>query len=146
MQPDGCAARRITWAGMYSRLELVALVRRCFAFGASQDLLKARVNSRPSQPLWSCPDRLPSLRFCGFSNPFLKIGVRGGDSAAGRELARAMSKPLACDGRPRWKYPVCCVLTWKRYLRICIRRQTRALPALSLYFLSAPSFFGFLLW
>ena len=34
------------------------------------------------QPLWRCPDRLPSLRFRGFSNPFLKIGVRGGDSGA----------------------------------------------------------------
>ena len=99
------AARRTTWAGMCSWLELVALVRRCrltptcfaspsdsqakgllnlwVAFGASQDLLKARVNSRPSQPLWSCPDRLPSLRFRGFSNPFLKIGVRGGDLRAG---------------------------------------------------------------
>ena len=53
--------------------------------------LKARSNASLSltnvrellpQPLWRCPDRLPSLRFRGFSNPFLKIGVRGGDSGA----------------------------------------------------------------
>ena len=38
------------------------------------------------QPLWSCPDRLPSLRFRGFSNPFLKI--RGAEPRLRRGAAR----------------------------------------------------------
>ena len=87
---------------MCSRLELVALVRRCrltpTCFASLSVLLKARVNSRPSQPLWSCPGRIPSLRFRGFSNPFLKIGVRGGDSGA-EPPAVELSCLLVC------KYP-----------------------------------------
>ena len=100
------------------------------AFGCSNASLSlTNVRELLPQPLWRCPDRLPSLRFRGFSNPFLKIGVRGGDSAAGRELARAMSKPLACDGRPRWSYPASLCVNILKKSPACIRRQKRALPA-----------------
>ena len=65
------------------------------------------------QPLWRCPDRLPSLRFRGFSNPFLKSGVRGGDSDA-EPPAVELSCLLVC------KYP-------KKVARIY--PQAKACPA-----------------